>query len=240
MLEKFHYISYTEKKQPKKEITLDSNAVAYLYLLHKGHLTPQEYTRLKNALTGEQFQILSKIANNLEKFTFNTTPQVIHEIVACAKLKGDYGIVNFLEGICKVHIPRTRAEKEKYAETIVDLMEEYLRRDIPLSNDVREYQSAIASEVKHGEENFADAKSVAENNTLNGKSPYATRNEKHLVSMEGFRRKNNFRSQAIRDKNIKFLKSNTKVRPHKRVIANLKSELSTTCRINELPELLDL
>lgn len=240
MVEKFHYTYYTQMKRAKKEITLDSNTVAYLYLLHKKDLTAQEFLKLKNALTEEQYHILSTIACHLDDFSFKTTPQVIHEVTDCAKLKGDFGIVDFLEKICKVNIPRTRAQKEKYAETIADLMEEYLRRDIPLSNGVREYQSAIASEIKKGEENFSDAKSVSENNILNGKSPYATRNEKHLVSMAGLRHKNNIRSLAILDKNQVFLKSKKKLIPHKRIIANLKSPLSTTCRINELPELLDL
>ena len=147
-------------------------------------------------------------------------------------------ILKFLQEICHINIPRTKQQKEKYAETIVELMEEYLRQDIPLSNSVRAYQSAIATEIKKGEENFADALSVSQNNVLNGKSPYITRNEKHLVSMEGFGRNNYLRKLAIIDKNKGFVKNNTRL--VKRVKANLKSVLSSTGRINDLPDLVDL
>lgn len=238
---KNNYVAYVKNNNIQKpNITLDSNMVAYLYLFSTNQMTMQEYIRLKNALTEEQFYILSKLPADLDDIKFNTTPQVMQEIIACAKLKNDYGILHFLEKICKVKIPTTRQEKTKYAELIVDLMDEYLSKDIPLGNCVREYQSAIASEVKNDEENFADAKIVSENNVLNGKSPLVTRNEKHLISMAGFGRKNNLRSLAILEKNRKFLKSKQAVIPHKNIKASLKSDFSTTFRINQLPKLLDM
>lgn len=233
--------NHTGKHQHKQnvDITLDSNMVAYLYLMNKPNPSFAEVVKVKKALTNEQLHILEWFSsNNFSNVNFKTTPQVVHEVTNCAKLKGDDGILKFLERICKIKIPRSREDKIKYAELIADLMEELLREDIPLNNGVRAYQSAIATEIKNGKINYADAKIVAENNILNG-NPIVTRNEKHLISMEGFKHTNNFRSFAIEDKNIAFLKRKSPVIPHRRIKINLKNPLSTTFRINEIPHLLN-
>lgn len=219
------------------EITLDSNMVGYLYLLSKDSLSMRDMLKLEKLFTNEQLGILNYIvAINFKGIKFKTTPQVIREVEACAKIKGDDGIVKFLERICKIKIPRTRADKEKYAEFIINLMEEYLIKDIPNSKNLGQMLSAIASEEKKGEENFADARIIAENTALNG-CPVITKNEKHLISMP-MGRYNNLRSFAILDKNRKVLKNPKVVIPHKRVKTNLKSDYSTTFRINELPYLM--
>lgn len=241
MADRIKNSNHTGKSQhrPITELTLDSNMVGYLYLLTKTNPSPVEYVKLKSALTQEQKIILDLLVdNNFEGIRFKTTPQVIEEVTKCAKLKGDDGIVRFLESICKIRIPRGKAEKIKYAEIIADLMEEYLREDIPLPNNVRAFQSAISTEIKKGEENFADAKIVAENTVLNG-NPIITRNEKHLISMEGFHRRNNLRSEAIIDKNIKVLKNPKHAIPHKGIVKNLKNLKCTTFRINEIYDLLE-
>ena len=143
---KNNYVAYVKNNNIQKpNITLDSNMVAYLYLFSTNQMTMQEYIRLKNALTEEQFYILSKLPADLDDIKFNTTPQVMQEIIACAKLKNDYGILHFLEKICKVKIPTTRQEKTKYAELIVDLMDEYLSKDIPLGKNRGHKQAVLRS-----------------------------------------------------------------------------------------------
>jgi hypothetical protein len=179
------------------------------------------------------------IDNDFEGIKFYTTPQVIEEIIACANRKHDYGIVHFLEKICKIKIPRTRAEKIRYAELIVDLMNDYTTRNIPLSTNEHELQSAVAGEIKNGEENFADAKIISENNILNGR-PLVTRNEKHLIEMNVVKIRNNLRSEAILKVNRKFLKSHKVLIPNKTVRANLNSKKATTFRISEIPHLIEL
>lgn len=224
---------------PENSITLDSNMVGYLYVLSSPGVTAMEYARIKRVLTAEQFRIVEKIIeNNFEGITFHTTPQVITEIFAYAKHKNDYGVIDFLARICNIHIPRSNRGKVKYAELIVDLMEEYTTRDIVLGNNVREMQSAVATEPKRGEENFADAKIVAENNILNG-GPLVTRNEKHLVSMEAVTLTNSLRSMAILQKNKRFLKSHKLLIPNKTVRRNLNNKKSTTYRIKDIPYLIE-
>lgn len=221
------------------EITLDSNMVGYLHLLEKGELSANDYFKMQQILTNEQYSILKQIIHSgYEGIKFYTTPQVIREVSACAKVKGDNSIVEFLERICKIKIPMTRADKERYADFIIQLMEEYIKEDVPVYKDGKEVmESAIASERKNGVLNFADAKIVAENTVLHG-SPVVTRNEKHLISMPGCGYRNNERSCAILDKNKKILKSSKVVIPHKRIKVHLKSDRSTTFRINEIPDLL--
>lgn len=245
MMDKFRkdYHSYHTGKSerlPDNSMTLDSNMVGYLYALSSKNLSLEEYTKLKKNFNGEQFRIIMDIINkDFQGIKFYTTPQVIEEVVACANRKNDYGIVRFLENLCKIKIPQTRREKTRYAELIVDLMEDYLVKDIPLSTNIPELQSAIASEIKKGEENFADAKIVAENNILNGK-PIVTRNEKHLVSMNAVKIRNNLRSEAILKVNRRFLKSHKVLIPNKAVRSNLNNKKSTTFRISEIPHLIDL
>ena len=241
MKNQLKYYHYTGKQErvPENSITLDSNMVGYLYALNSPQLTIEEYVNIKRKLNATQLKIVEKIIdNNFEGIEFKTTPQVIEEVQRCACLKKDPGIVNFLAKLCKIRIPRTQIGKVRYAELIVDLMEKYTERDIALSDDTREYQSAVASEIKNGVENFADAKIVAENNILNG-APLVTRNEKHLVSMEVVKFNNNLRSEAILDKNKKFLKSHKMLIPNKTVRMHLKSKKATTFRITDIPHLLD-
>lgn len=226
-------------RQTDIKITLDTNMIGYLYLLSsQENVSIDEFLHAKKDLTREQLHILKMIVEcDFEGFQFYTTPQIIREVVACAKLKKDDGIVKFLEKICKIRIPQGREAKENYARVIVSLMQEYLRKDIPLNDETRALQSAVATEIKQGEENFADAKIVAENTILNG-CPLVTRNEKHLVSMP-VKRRNNFRSLAILDKNKRFFQSNATTLPNHRITRNLKNEHSTTFRINDIFELSD-
>ena len=233
-----NYVAYYKKSKPEKCITLDANMVGYLYVLSSPKATPEDYLRIKKVLTNEQMCILNQIiSNGFQGIKFCTTSQVVNEIIDYARAKKDPGAVNFLARICDIHIPRTRADKVKCAELIVDLMDSYLEKDIPLSNDVRELESAIASEVKNGEEDFSDARIVAENSVLNG-CPVITRNEKHLVSMKLFRRRNNLRSQAIRDKNKTFVQKNRGNISSQKVRRNLNNEESTTYRISDLYNLI--
>ena len=228
---------YAYVKHPNKDkcITLDANMVGYLYVLSSPTLTTEEYVRIRKVLTNEQFIILSHvIENDFKGVKFCTTSQVINEIIDYARVKKDNDVVNFLARICKIHIPKTREDKVKCAELIAELMEDYLRRDIPLSNGARMWESAIASEVKNGEEDFSDARIIAENTLLNG-CPVITRNEKHLVSMSNFKRRNDLRSQAIREKNKIFFQKHRYDLSSKNIRQNLHNEESTTYRIGDLP-----
>lgn len=228
------------QREPDNNITLDSNMVGYLYVLSSPQLDLYTYENIKKKLTKEQFGIIKTIINNnFEGISFNTTPQVIHEVIEYAKTKNDYNVINFLSKICHTHIPKDRTAKEKYAELIVDLMDDYLAQDIFLSNTTREPQSAIRGETKNGLPNFADAKIASENCILNG-DPLVTHNEKHLVSMNVIKIRNNLRSMAILDKNKKFLKSHKVLIPNKTIRRHLNSEKSTTFRISDIPHILDL
>lgn len=235
------YADYNSGKrydEPKKEITLDSNMVGYLYVLSRKDMTMQEFERIRKEVTSEQFGILMKIVHS--DFTcakFCTTSQVVNEVIKYSRAKKDPEIVNFLARICKVHIPRARSEKVKCAELIVDLMDEYLMKDIPLSNDSREVESAIASEIKDGEIDYSDARIVAENTLLNG-TPVITRNEKHLISMKLVKRRNRLRSEAILEKNKQFMKAKRGQISSSKVRHNLNNDESTTFRINDVPHLL--
>ena len=233
---------YTGKSDriEENELTLDSNMVGYLYALSSKNLSFEEYSKLKKTFNGEQFRIIMDIIDkDFKNIKFYTTPQVIEEVIACANAQHDYGIVHFLESLCKIKIPRTRASKTRYAEVIADLITAYTTPDIALSNNSPQLQSAIAGEIKKGEVNYADAKIVAENNTLNGK-PLITRNEKHLIEMNMVKIRNNLRSEAILKVNRKFLKSHKVLIPNKHVRANLNSKKATTFRISEIPHLIEL
>ena len=233
-----NYYAYVKQPEKDKCITLDANMVGYLYVLSSPTLTTEEYVRIRKVLTNEQFMIISQvIANDFKGVKFCTTSQVINEIIDYARVKKDDNVVNFLARICKIHIPKNRDDKVKCAELIADLMQDYLRRDIPLSNGVRMFESAIASEIKNGEEDFSDARIIAENTLLNG-CPVITRNEKHLVSMSNFKRRNALRSQAIREKNKAFFQKHKYEISSKKVRQNLHNEESTTYRIGDIPDLL--
>lgn len=222
----------------RPQITLDSNMVGYLYVLSRPDMTMQEFERIRKEVSNEQMDILLKIVHSdFQCAEFNTTSQVINEVVKYSRAKKDPEIVNFLARICKVHIPKSRSEKIKCAELMVDLMDDYLRHDIPLSNNVRAYESAIASEIKDGEEDFSDAKIVAENTLLNG-CPVVTRNEKHLISMSAIKRRNNGRSVAILDKNEDFITKHRGEISSRKVRQNLNNLKSTTFRINDFPYLI--
>lgn len=228
------------QREPDNSITLDSNMVGYLYVLSSDQLDIRTYESIKKKLTKEQFRIITTIINNnFEGVNFKTTPQVIHEVIEYAKTKNDYNVINFLAKICKTRIPKDRASKEKYAELIVDLMDNYLAQDIFLSNTTREPQSAIRGETKNGLPNYADAKIASENCILNG-DPLVTHNEKHLVSMSVIKIRNNLRSMAILDKNRKFLKSHKVLIPNKTIRQHLNSNRSTTFRISDIPHILDM
>jgi len=177
------------------------------------------------------------IGNNFKDINFHITPQVAYEVMQCAKLKRDPNMMRFLSNILQVNIPKSRHDKVRYAELIADLIQDYIKKDIVLSNNVRENQSAVAEEIKDGVVSVADAKIVAENAFLNG-HPIVTRNEKHLVSMNVFRRRNNFRSIAILDKNEEFYNRYRRKITSAVARKNLRNSKSTTFRINDIPYLL--
>ena len=224
---------------PEKTITLDANMIGYLNALNDPNLTQLEYTRIKRILNAKEMEEVNKLLNHgYEDVKFCTTPQVISEVLAYANIKHDYAIMDFLAELCKVPIPRTTTGKVKYAELIVDLMEEYTKLDIALSDDTRALQSAVASEPKQGVENSDDALIVAQNVVLNG-GPLVTKNEKHLIEMKDVKLRNNLRSEAILDKNKAFLKSHKTVIPNKTVRMHLKDKKSTTFRITDIPHILE-
>ena len=230
------------RRPPDNCLTLDSNMVAYLYRLTSPGITAYEYEKIKKNFTTEQINILDKIVrdNSLAAIKFYTTPQVIEEVKACAEKRHDKGILQFLENICKIKIPRNSSDKAKYAELIAELMEDYLEKNIELNNGCHELQSAISDEKKDGGiKDFADAKIVAENNILNGK-PIITRNEKHLIFMKAVKQRNRLRSEAILRVNGAFLKKKEYLLPHKKIKSNLKAPLATTYRVNDIPHILDL
>ena len=245
MIDKYIKVPHTGKtiRNNKIEITLDSNMVGYLHKLSKvGNLSAEEYIMLKkelNQATNEEMNIMLKIVNgDFKDIQFHTTPQVIDEIIKCAEVRKDPSIINFLAKICKIHIPKDREDKIKCAELIVDLMEEYLRKDISLNNDVRELESAISGGKKKGEDDYSDAKIVAENTILNG-CPVVTRNGKHLIFIERYNRRNKLRSQAILSKNATFLRNHSYRISSKKIREHLNSAKSTTFRVNDVPYIVD-
>ena len=224
---------------PDNSITLDSNMVGYLYVLSKNNVSVQEHARIKRALNHHQYNIaMSIVANGFEGFTFHTTPQVITEVLAYAQAKQDYGVINFLAKLCKIHIPKTRTGKVQYAELIADLMQSYIEPSIQLGDSIGLTESAIDGEQKNGEMDYSDAKIVAENALLNG-GPVATNNAKHLVEMRNIKMRNSLRREAIRVVHKGFVKSRKRVIKSARVRSYLHNPRTTTYRVSEIPDLLN-
>jgi len=223
---------------PDNSITLDSNMVGYLYVLSKDDVSVQEHARIKRALSHHQYNIVMNVINKgLDCFTYHTTPQVIIEVLAYAKAKNDYRVVDFLAKLCKIHIPKTKTGKVQYAELIAELMQAYIEPNVVLSETGLK-EPAIDGEKKNGEMNYADAKIIAENAFLNG-GPVVTNNAKHLVEKNNIPVRNSLRREAVRIVNKGFLKSRKRVIKSARVRSYLHNPRTTTYRVSEIPDLLN-
>ena len=235
---KRNYHTGKVERIPDNSITFDSNMVGYLYVLSKGNVTIQEHARIKRALSPHQYDVAMKIVkNNFEGFTFHTTPQIIAEIIAYAKFKNDYNVIDFLAKLCKIHIPKSREGKVQYAELIADLMQAYIEPTVVLSETGLK-EPAIDGEMKNNEINYADAKIIAENAVLNG-GPVATNNAKHLVEKNSIPVRNSIRREAIRIVNKGFVKNHKRVIKSARVRSYLHNPRTTTYRVSEIPDLLN-
>lgn len=240
-------------------ITLDSNMVAYLYVLSSSTSSEKALARVSEKLKNSELKILIEIIkNDFKGINFYTTPQVILEITRYAQLNNDPNIISFLTRICKIHLPSSSTTQYRYAELIYDLMTAYSTKNIPLNTATRELHSAIFTGKQDEPRDFADALITAQNNILNG-TPLITDNEKHLISINltkilDNKRKyikngtgklvntvsttNRLRSLAILRINKEFLKANKYRIKNKNIRANLQNPRSTTYRILDLPELL--
>ena len=205
--------------------TCDTNTVQSLFIIICRPDKLKNLEKVNNpANMMELYETAKKIKSRGTKSLY-VTPYVMKEIEACeSKLPGiiDFTRNNFLMRV---------TTSEKLIETIVELEDKYLEKDILLNDSTRDPQSAVEIEYKDGLPSRADAHIIAENNVLYG-YPFFTLNEKHLICMKSSDKPNKpQRSLAILKKNAELLASR---QLHKVAKKNLKSLTSTTFKVKHM------